>query len=125
MKREREKGQALVETALAMPVFLAMFLAIFAFGYLFSVQQVVTNACREGARVGTLGKSETEIKQAIQQYLNAADLNSPSLIAVQGAGSMSGSSVSVQVSYPLSLSLPVPGLPEAIPLSARTVMRIE
>lgn len=125
MKRPHENGQALVETALALPVLLAMILAIFSLGHLFTAQQVVTNATREGARLGTLGKSSDEIKQTIGSYLSSANLQVTPTVDVLGAGSPSGSQLTVKVTYPLKLAIPVPGFPETVDLKAQTIMRIE
>lgn len=125
MKRNHEDGQALVETALALPVLLAMVLAIFSLGHLFSSQQVVTNATREGARMGTLGKTSDEIKETIKTYLASSYLKDVAQVEVQGAGSPSGSQLTVKVVYPLKLAIPVPGLPDTVDLKAQTIMRIE
>lgn len=125
MKRTHQDGQALVETALALPVLLAMILAIFSLGHLFSSQQVVTNATREGARQGTLGKSTGEISQTIGAYLISANLQEAATVEVLGAGSPSGSQLTVKVTYPLKLAIPVPGFPESVALKAQTIMRIE
>lgn len=125
MNRTHEDGQALVETALALPVLLAMLLAIFSLGHLFSSQQVVVNATREGARVGTLGKSTDEIKQTIGSYLDSANLKAAAQVDVLGVGSPSGSQLTVKVVYPLKLMIPVPGFPDTVTLKAQTIMRIE
>src|SRR5437870_5269441 len=48
------RGQALVETAIAVPLLLLVSVLIFEFGRAYQVAQVVTNAAREGARVAVL-----------------------------------------------------------------------
>ena len=49
-----ERGQAIVELALTLPLLLLIVLGIFDFGFMFQKYEVVTNAAREGARVGVL-----------------------------------------------------------------------
>lgn len=49
-----EAGQALVEVAIALPILLALLVGIFEFARAYNVQQVITNAAREGARQGVL-----------------------------------------------------------------------
>jgi Flp pilus assembly protein TadG len=48
------RGAELIELAMAIPVLLLITAAIFDFGMLFRSWEVVTNAAREGARVGIL-----------------------------------------------------------------------
>ncbi len=49
------KGQTLVEFSLALPIFLLLSLALLDGGRAYFVNQVLLNAAREGARVGTMG----------------------------------------------------------------------
>ena len=49
-----QSGQALVEVAIALPILLALLVGIFEFARAYNVQQVITNAAREGARQGVL-----------------------------------------------------------------------
>lgn len=121
----RERGQALVETALAIPVLLAMVWGVMGFGRLYTAQLAITNASREGARLGALGKSPDRIEESVRMYLGGAAVSRDVRVAVEGAGGQPGTLVKVAVTAPVSNPVPVPGLPESIPLSATTVMRIE
>ena len=49
-----ERGQAVIEMALALPLLLLVVLGVFDFGLMFQKYEVVTNAAREGGRVGVL-----------------------------------------------------------------------
>ena len=51
----RERGQALVEFALVVPIFLILVMGIVDFGMGFKTSIMVTNAAREGARFGAVG----------------------------------------------------------------------
>ncbi len=65
-----QRGNALIETAVTLPIILFVSVAIFEFGRAYQVQQVLTNAAREGARVAVLGTvSEGDIAARVTQYL--------------------------------------------------------
>ncbi|MCH8921013.1 MAG: pilus assembly protein, partial [Chloroflexi bacterium] len=51
-RRNGEKGQSLVEFAMVIPIFLILVFAIVDFGMGFHAWITVTNAAREGARIG-------------------------------------------------------------------------
>jgi len=56
-----ERGQTLVELALVLPVIILILFGTLEFGRLFHSYIVITNAAREGARLGAVGKSDEEI----------------------------------------------------------------
>src|SRR5687768_6864745 len=75
------RGTALVEMALVLPIFVAVTLGIVEFGRAMMIGQLITNAAREGARLGIIdGSTNTEVRTSVQQFLaqsagiNAADL---------------------------------------------------
>lgn len=74
MKNRRlgsERGAELVEFALVLPLLLVTFAAIVDFGFLFQRYEVVTNAAREGARIGTLpGYGNGDIEARVKAYLD-------------------------------------------------------
>ena len=49
-----ERGAAIIETALTLPILLLVSVGIFEFGRAYETSQVLTNAAREGARVAVL-----------------------------------------------------------------------
>jgi Flp pilus assembly protein TadG len=49
-----ERGQAVIEFALTLPLLLLTVMGIFDFGLMFQKYEAVTNAAREGARIGVL-----------------------------------------------------------------------
>ena len=53
-RRRGERGAALVEFALAVPLLLVVIAGIVDFGFAFQRYEVITNAAREGARMATL-----------------------------------------------------------------------
>jgi Flp pilus assembly protein TadG len=105
-----EKGQALIETALTLPIVLLLSVSIFEFGRAFETWQVLTNAAREGARISVLPDATVgTVQNRVLQYMAAGDLRDRAAkqIAVNrtdsinmGAGPVSASRVTV--SYPFS-----------------------
>jgi Flp pilus assembly protein TadG len=74
-RRNGETGQAIIELALTLPLLLIIVLGIFDFGFMFQRYEVVTNAAREGARVGVLpGYSVGDAQARAEQYLDAGGL---------------------------------------------------
>ena len=107
--RRDQRGAALLEVALTLPLLLLVSVSIFEFGRAFQTWQVLTNAAREGARVAVLpGISDSMVTARVQQYLTAGQLTPASTPTITinrtatisyGAGSTTGSTVSVAFPY--------------------------
>jgi Flp pilus assembly protein TadG len=72
--RFSQRGASAVELALLLPLLLAITFGLIEFGLFMYNQQVLTNAAREGARLGILQRdtsrySSTEIQQEVMRYL--------------------------------------------------------
>ncbi len=67
--RQREDGQAMVEFALILPIFLLILCGIIDFGWLFYNQLTLNNACREGARYAVVNTAEDANTQAIINHI--------------------------------------------------------
>ena len=78
MKRIRsERGNAMIETALTLPILLLVSVSIFEFGRAYQTWEVLTNAAREGARIAVLdGTSDDDIRSRVNQYLGVGGLAS-------------------------------------------------
>ena len=64
-----QRGAALLETAITLPILLLVCVAIFEFGRAYQTWQVLTNAAREGARVAVLqGTTNEQIREAVTTY---------------------------------------------------------
>lgn len=61
-----EKGQALVEFAIVLPVLLLLVCGIIDFGWLFFNQLSLNNSCREGARFAVVNVSETNCEELVE-----------------------------------------------------------
>jgi Flp pilus assembly protein TadG len=72
MKRlkKNERGAALLETAITIPIILLISVGIFEFGRAYQTWQVLTNAAREGARLAVIeGSTDTLVRARVNQYL--------------------------------------------------------
>ena len=73
--KKRERGAALIEMALTLPLLLLISISIYEFGRAFQHWQVLTNATREGARLASLpGSDDDAITSRVQNYLDAGQL---------------------------------------------------
>ena len=70
-----ERGQALLETAITLPIILFIAVGIFEFGRGYQTLQVVTNAAREGARIAVLPSSTAaDVQSRVVNYLRDGQL---------------------------------------------------
>jgi Flp pilus assembly protein TadG len=129
-RRNTDQGQAVVEFAVILPVLLLILFAILQFGVVFNNYIQVTAAAREGARKAavsrSLGTSAAETAATTAAKNAAPGLNQSNItVTFPNSPSFSqGSDVSVQVTYPYSIS--IIGLVVASGnLSSTTTMRVE
>ena len=105
-----ERGAAMIEAAMTLPLLLFICIGIIEFGRLYQTWQVMTNAAREGARIAVLPTPVTGGPEArVRQYLQSGSLKSDSSVGVAvtpvtvdigSAGTASGSKVTV--TYPFT-----------------------
>lgn len=122
------KGQSLVEFALAFPVVILLFMAIFDFGRAIVAYNTVSNAARDGARVAIVDQRSTSgisnaaqaaADQATGLGLNPADANQVRVryllddlsgACPSGWGEWVGCIAEVRVQYAYSAATPLIGL---------------
>ncbi len=113
-RREKgEKGQALVEFALLVPIFLILLFAIVDFGMGFYSWITVTNSAREGARIGAVLASENEIRDRVFDTAGLINEGTNMDVFVTNSadnGGLPGESVVVQVDYRYDLITPLASL---------------
>ena len=81
--RHSERGNALIETAITMPLLLLLIVGIFEVGRAYQTWQVLTNAAREGARMSVTPNSDTSTAEAlVRQYMLDGQLAEYSVAAV-------------------------------------------
>ena len=75
MRLRNERGNALIETAITVPIVLLIAVGIFEFGRAYQTQQVLTNAAREGARQAVLeGVTDAQVTTVVRNYLTSGGL---------------------------------------------------
>jgi Flp pilus assembly protein TadG len=73
--RKDERGAALIEAAITIPMILLIAVGIFEFGRAYQTWQVLTNAAREGARQAILiDKTDADVQAVVQNYMKAGGL---------------------------------------------------
>ncbi|MCL6634264.1 MAG: pilus assembly protein [Peptococcaceae bacterium] len=124
------RGQALVELALVLPLLLVLAIGTMEFGRIFHSYLVITNATREGARVGVLGENTADsvIKNRVKEAGASLGLSDSQITVTPAQNSRTrGVPLTVKIDYSVNLITPVLGavLPNPFPLTASTTMRIE
>lgn len=124
------RGAAVVEFAIVASLLFLLILGIIEFGRLLMVQQILTNASREGARRAVLEQATvTDVETLVDNYLASSSVPgatvtvSPSSLSTLGFGDPV--TVSVSVPYNQVSWLPSPWFLGGRVLSAESVMRAE
>ena len=141
MKRLRnQRGAALLEAAITIPMILLVSVAIFEFGRAYQTWQVLTNAAREGARVSILvDSSDAQVTAAVRTYMTGGGLPSaataPVVVERSVAFGPGTTSSRITINYPFNFMVlnPVARLVQAssslgqgaLTLVAATTMRNE
>ncbi|MGE5653202.1 MAG: TadE/TadG family type IV pilus assembly protein [Bacillota bacterium] len=127
IRRDR-RGQAIVEMALVLPIFILLVMGIIDFGRLYNAQISITHASREGAREAAVGTIDSQV---FTLNKGAATCLKTDLVMVSikpdPSGRRKGDPIIVSVSYRLELITPVIGamLGGTRDLSVSTMMRLE
>jgi Flp pilus assembly protein TadG len=134
-------GQAVVEFALVLPVFLLLVFGALEFGRVFYRLHIMTNAAREGARVGSLPSStESDVSAAVSEHLQSVGLNPAQFSAAVTvkdangvprsgglASALQGDRVSVQVTHGFTVLVGtlIPGFSGTVQVHSGCVFRHE
>jgi Flp pilus assembly protein TadG len=135
----RRDGQAVVEFALVLPVFILLVFGAIEFGRAYYDLHLLTNAAREGARRGSLpNQLETDVSDAVQDFLESVGLGgswSTSVTVTDPEGTeraglseaQEGDQVSVTVSYNFQVltGALLPGFSGTVQLRGRCAFRHE
>jgi Flp pilus assembly protein TadG len=126
----KNRGVAAVEMAFAMPLLILLIFGMIEVGRALMVQQVLTNASREGARLAVTGGATADsVTEAVEDYANSLISAEVSVTITPEYPSLaaSGTPVTVEVSidYTDVSWLPTPSYFEDAVLSASSVMRRE
>ena len=107
LKRLRnQRGAALLETAVTLPLVLLVSVSIFEFGRAYQTWQVLTNAAREGARVAVLeAYTDAQVTTIVRNYMSGGRLPnaaSASVTVVRNVPFGISTASRVTVSYPFT-----------------------
>lgn len=110
MKRLRnQKGAALLETAITLPLVLLVTVSIFEFGRAYQTWQVLTNAAREGARVAILADAtDAQITDTVRNYMAGGQLSKASSATINIERTVpfgSNTASRITVSYPFNFTV--------------------
>jgi Flp pilus assembly protein TadG len=127
-----ENGQSLVEAALALPLLCLILIGIVEFAQILIIKQALTNAAREGARVGALELDNSQALSTAQataeDYLNKSGVDLSRSSVQSSFSTINGiDAVEIDISYQYQSSLTawIPGVPSTLGLASRVVMRRE
>jgi Flp pilus assembly protein TadG len=115
MKRMRsEKGAALIEAAITVPIILLICVGIFEFGRAYQTMQVLTNAAREGARIAVITSStDAAVTARVRSYMQAGALSNHATATVTVVrnvtmtGADTGSSIVIDYPFQFMVLNPV------------------
>lgn len=121
-KTKRNKGQAIVEFALVIPVFLILTFGILEVGRLIFMQMTVAQAAREGARAVAVSGDRTQAAIAVNKFPGTfTTIVTPTPLVY-------GQPVTVQVNTTVTILTPIISAvvsPNPFPISSTANMREE
>jgi Flp pilus assembly protein TadG len=130
--RIKRQGVAAVEFALVAPLFFLLVFGMIEFGRAIMVQQIMTNATREGARVGVLDSptpTASLVNSTVTTYLQSAGISGATVTISPTEPTTAGYGVPVTVAVTIPFRqvswLPTPWFLGEKQLTATSVMRRE
>lgn len=130
--RKKRRGASAVEFAVVAPVFFLLIFGMIEFGRMVMVQQILTNASREGARLAVLdGTTSSDVQTAVSAYLTNSSISGEGMTVTldptNPQTAQAGQAVTVTVSIPFGdvSWFPTPKFANDKTLNASTVMRRE
>ena len=108
-----QRGAALIETAITIPLVLLVSVSIFEFGRAYQTWQVLTNAAREGARIAVLESyTDAQVTSTVRSYLTGGQLTnaagaSVNIVRNVPFGSTTASRVTVNYPFQFMVLNPV------------------
>ena len=123
--RRNERGAALIEAAVTIPVILLIAVGIFEFGRAYQTWQVLTNAAREGARMAVItGTTDTDISTRVRNYMKAGSLpnySTATVTIVRGVALTGADTASeIKIDYPFQFMVLNPVVRLVAPSDTKT-----
>lgn len=119
-----QRGQAIVETAMVLPVVVILMFGMLDAGRIFHAWIITTNAAREGARAAAAQHDEPVVLARVDAAMGGITGYE---VATDNIGGETGTSVSVSVSHVVEMVTPLIGaiVGERVTVQASAVMRLE
>lgn len=125
---KNQKGQALVEFTIILPILLILVMGILEFGMMLNSYLSIENAAREGARAGIVGTADVDIKNTMINISPSLDpKNLTVTMTPTDVTRKSGDTLTVHVTYNHKLIVPIMSslLHNVVVLNYETSMRVE
>ena len=126
---EKRRGTVVVELAIVAPILVVIFLGMVEVSRVIMVQQIITNAAREGAREAILdGATITDVQTSVTQYLSNSTISGATVSVTPDPTttvSRQQITVTVNISYANVMWLSAGYFDSADVLSASCSMRSE
>jgi hypothetical protein len=116
-----KKGQALVEFAIIVPIFILMVIVVFDGGRAMLDYSILNTAAREGTRMAVVGTSQADINSRISALCAPLEGFNISDVSYYSAGSTQDPKIGITIDYNYSPLIPLVG---SIPMQARSEMHI-
>lgn len=126
--RKDERGQALVEMALILPILLLLLVGIIDVGRVIYSYAHLQMAAQETVRLGGLGKNDQAITNFADQYITLGDpTNLKVKITPKDTERHSGDYVTVELSFPFTFNTPFVSqlFPSPFYLDTKSTIRVE
>lgn len=126
--RRGERGQALLELAMVLPVLLLLLFGITEFGQVLGSYLSIQHGAREGVRLAVTGASDQAVVDRVKETATLVDSTRLTVTISPSEGlRYRGNNVTVAVSYPYPVQVPLISelLGSEISLKAKLLMRME
>lgn len=98
-----QRGAALLETAVTLPLILLVSVGIFEFGRAYQVQQILTNAAREGARIAVLPEyTDAQVTTVVRSYLSSGGIAAVNPTITRNVAVGPATASRVTINYPFN-----------------------
>jgi Flp pilus assembly protein TadG len=101
-----QSGQAIVEFALVVPIFMLILLGIVDFGRYLNETLILTAAAREGARAAAVTDDNASVIQIVKDFASSIDQGSLE-VSIAPPGRTSGQPVTITASNPIVFFTPM------------------
>lgn len=124
---KKEHGQALVEMALVLPLFLLLLFGVIEMGRIGHAYITISNAAGVGGRMASIGGTDDQIETAIENVVTTLDYTSLTIdIDPNEANRQSGENIEVSVLYKVELIIPlISMMSDSVNVSSSIIMRME